>query len=118
MPGPYPGRVVEVAYPGKVARRDFKRESVDQMLTRFQLDKISVAKYALSIDEVRARGRLAALQARLYLSTFGQIEVLGFAAVLSLVAILGKMICAFGVVEKGLDRRSNVLEACKQIFNK
>ena len=40
------------------------------------------------------------------LSTFGQVEVLGFAALLSLVAIAGKMICALGVVEKGLDRLS------------
>ncbi len=40
------------------------------------------------------------------LSTFGQVEVLGFAAVLSIGAIIGKMICALGVVEKGLDRIS------------
>ncbi len=40
------------------------------------------------------------------LSTFGQVEVLGFAALLSIGAIVGKMICAFGVVEKGLDRVS------------
>ena len=40
------------------------------------------------------------------LSTFAQKGVLGFAALLSLAAILGKMICAFGVVEKGLDRIS------------
>jgi Kef-type K+ transport system membrane component KefB len=43
---------------------------------------------------------------RVDLSTFGQVEVLGFAAILSFVAILGKMICALGVVEKGLDRVS------------
>jgi Kef-type K+ transport system membrane component KefB len=40
------------------------------------------------------------------LSTFGQVEVLGFAALLSIAAIIGKMICAFGVIEKGLDRIS------------
>lgn len=40
------------------------------------------------------------------LSTFGQVEVLGFAALLSIVAVIGKMICALGVVEKGLDRIS------------
>ena len=40
------------------------------------------------------------------LSTFGQVEVLGFAAVLSIVAIIGKMSCAAGVLEKGLDRIS------------
>jgi len=40
------------------------------------------------------------------LSTFGQKGVLGFAAALSVVAIIGKMICALGVVEKGLDRIS------------
>jgi Kef-type K+ transport system membrane component KefB len=40
------------------------------------------------------------------LSTFGQKGVLGFAAALSVIAIIGKMICALGVVEKGLDRIS------------
>ena len=40
------------------------------------------------------------------LSTFGEVEVLGFAAVLSVVAIIGKMSCAGGVLEKGLDRIS------------
>ena len=40
------------------------------------------------------------------LSTFGNVEVLGFAAVLSITAIIGKMICAAGVLEKGLDRIS------------
>jgi len=40
------------------------------------------------------------------LSTFGQPGVLGFAAALSIAAIIGKMICALGVVEKGLDRIS------------
>ncbi len=43
---------------------------------------------------------------RVDLSTFGEVEVLGFAAVLSIVAIIGKMICALGVIEKGLDRIS------------
>jgi Kef-type K+ transport system membrane component KefB len=40
------------------------------------------------------------------LSTFGQAGVLGFAGLLSVAAILGKMICAAGVLEKGLDRIS------------
>jgi len=43
---------------------------------------------------------------RVDLSTFGRVEVLGFAALLSLAAILGKMICAAGVLERGLDRLS------------
>ncbi|HEV2844059.1 MAG TPA: cation:proton antiporter, partial [Thermoanaerobaculia bacterium] len=43
---------------------------------------------------------------RVDLSSFGQVEVLGFAAMLSLAAIVGKMICWFGVLEKGLDRTS------------
>jgi len=43
---------------------------------------------------------------RVDLSTFGQVSVLGFAAVLSVAAIIGKMICAAGVLEKGLDRVS------------
>ena len=40
------------------------------------------------------------------LSALGRVEVLGFAALLSLVAILGKMLCWFGVLERGLDRVS------------
>ncbi|HYG64376.1 MAG TPA: cation:proton antiporter [Thermoanaerobaculia bacterium] len=40
------------------------------------------------------------------LRSFGQVEVLGFAALLSLAAVLGKMICAAGVLERGLDRVS------------
>jgi Kef-type K+ transport system membrane component KefB len=43
---------------------------------------------------------------RVDLSTFANVDVLGFAAALSIVAIIGKMICALGVVEKGLDRIS------------
>ncbi|MDX1501034.1 MAG: cation:proton antiporter [Thermoanaerobaculia bacterium] len=43
---------------------------------------------------------------RVDLSTFGEEGVLGFALVLSVAAIVGKMICALGVVEKGLDRIS------------
>jgi len=43
---------------------------------------------------------------RVDLSTFGQTSVLGFAALLSVAAVLGKMICAAGVLERGLDRLS------------
>lgn len=43
---------------------------------------------------------------RVDLATFGQPGVLGFAALLSVAAILGKMICAGGVLERGLDRVS------------
>jgi Kef-type K+ transport system membrane component KefB len=43
---------------------------------------------------------------RVDLASFGRVEVLGFAALLSLTAILGKMICAAGVLERGLDRVS------------
>lgn len=37
------------------------------------------------------------------LATFTEKGVLGFALLLSLVAVAGKMVCAFGVLEKGLD---------------
>jgi len=43
---------------------------------------------------------------RVDLSTFTRTGVLGFAALLTLAAIVGKMICAAGVVERGLDRVS------------
>ena len=43
---------------------------------------------------------------RVDLSTFGEVQVLGFATMLSIAAIIGKMICAAGVLEKGLDRIS------------
>jgi len=41
---------------------------------------------------------------RVDLTAFGQPGVLGFAAVLTLVAALGKQACSLGVVEKGCDR--------------
>jgi Kef-type K+ transport system membrane component KefB len=40
------------------------------------------------------------------LSALGRVEVLGFALVLSAVAIVGKMSCWLGVLERGLDRLS------------
>ena len=43
---------------------------------------------------------------RVDLSSFGRVEILGFAALLSVAAIAGKMICVAGVLEKGLDRIS------------
>ncbi len=43
---------------------------------------------------------------RVDLATFAQGDVLGFAALLSLAAVLGKMVCAGGVLERGLDRTS------------
>lgn len=41
---------------------------------------------------------------RVDLATFGNTSVLGFAAALTLAAIVGKQACAFGVLEKGLNR--------------
>lgn len=38
------------------------------------------------------------------LSVFGRVEVLGFAAVLTLAAFIGKQACSLGVLEKGTDR--------------
>jgi Kef-type K+ transport system membrane component KefB len=43
---------------------------------------------------------------RVDLRTFAQMEILGFALALTAVAILGKQVCALGVMEKGLDRIS------------
>lgn len=44
--------------------------------------------------------------ARVDLGVFGQTSILGFAALLTAAAVLGKMICAAGVAERGLDRIS------------
>jgi len=41
---------------------------------------------------------------RVDVRAFGESHILGFAAVLTLAAIIGKQICSFGVVTKGLDR--------------
>ena len=41
---------------------------------------------------------------RVDLSTFADTAVLGFAAILTLVAVLGKQACSLGVLEKGCDR--------------
>ena len=43
---------------------------------------------------------------RVELRTFANLEILGFAAFLTLAAIAGKQICALGILEKGLDRLS------------
>jgi len=43
---------------------------------------------------------------RVELKTFGHVEVLGLAAMLSVAAIIGKMACAGGILERGLDRLS------------
>lgn len=43
---------------------------------------------------------------KVQLASFGRIEVLGFAAVLTVVATIGKLACSAGVLEKGLDRLS------------
>jgi Kef-type K+ transport system membrane component KefB len=41
---------------------------------------------------------------RVDLSTFGHLNILGFAAVLTLVAIIGKQVCGLAVAERGLNR--------------
>jgi Kef-type K+ transport system membrane component KefB len=38
------------------------------------------------------------------LEVFGQIDVLGFAALLTFVAILGKQVCSLAVLERGINR--------------
>lgn len=38
------------------------------------------------------------------LRTFARVEILGFALILTLAAIIGKQICALGVLERGVDR--------------
>jgi Kef-type K+ transport system membrane component KefB len=43
---------------------------------------------------------------RVDLASFGRVEILGFAALLTVAAVAGKMICAAGVLERGLDRVS------------
>ncbi|TMQ71118.1 MAG: cation:proton antiporter, partial [Candidatus Eisenbacteria bacterium] len=41
---------------------------------------------------------------RVDLRVFGRVELLGFAAALTLVALLGKQACSLGVLERGVDR--------------
>jgi len=41
---------------------------------------------------------------RVDLSAFARPAILGFAAVLTLAAVIGKQVCSFGVLEKGTDR--------------
>ena len=42
--------------------------------------------------------------ARVNVQDFVRIEILGFAACLTIAAIIGKQVCAFGVLARGLDR--------------
>src|SRR5438094_4232417 len=41
---------------------------------------------------------------RVDLSVFGNLGVLGFAAVLTIVAVISKQACALGVIDRGADR--------------
>ena len=41
---------------------------------------------------------------RVDLRSFAKVEILGFAAILTLAAIIGKQVCSLGIVEHGLDR--------------
>jgi Kef-type K+ transport system membrane component KefB len=41
---------------------------------------------------------------KVQLSVFGDVSVLGFAAALTIAAIIGKQVCSFGVLEKGVGR--------------
>jgi Kef-type K+ transport system membrane component KefB len=43
---------------------------------------------------------------RVELTAFSRVDVLGLAALLTFVAIIGKQVCALGAVERGLDRLS------------
>jgi Kef-type K+ transport system membrane component KefB len=43
---------------------------------------------------------------RVDLSAFGRVDVLGFAAVLTIAAILGKQVCSLAVAERGINRLS------------
>ncbi|MEW5796335.1 MAG: cation:proton antiporter [Candidatus Zixiibacteriota bacterium] len=40
------------------------------------------------------------------LTTFGHFEILGFAAVMTIAAIIGKQVCGLAIFEKGIDRLS------------
>lgn len=42
--------------------------------------------------------------ARVDLSVFGDVSILAFALVLSVAAIIGKQVCGFGVIQKGIDK--------------
>jgi Kef-type K+ transport system membrane component KefB len=41
---------------------------------------------------------------RVDLATFGQVEILGLAAALTVAAIIGKQVCSLGVMQRGLNR--------------
>jgi Kef-type K+ transport system membrane component KefB len=41
---------------------------------------------------------------RVDLKSFGSMAVLGFAALITVVAVIGKQVCGLGVLERGIDR--------------
>ena len=43
---------------------------------------------------------------QVHLESFGNVSVLGLAAGITVAAIIGKQVCAYGAIEKGLDRTS------------
>lgn len=63
---PLDGTVLEIKFTER------KPTWVDQLISHFQLNKISVAKYALSVDRVKELGRFDALQAKIAMTGFWQ----------------------------------------------
>ena len=84
------GLILEEAHYAKLLERDHERRKIPQLLEPLEtfLVPLFFVLMGMQVD----------------LRVFGSPAVLGFAAVLTLAAVAGKQVCAFGVLEKGADR--------------
>lgn len=69
-------------------------------------EKHDLADFLEPISAILAPVFFVSIGLKVDLRAFGQPELLGFAAVLTLAAIIGKQACAFGATEKGLNRKA------------
>jgi Kef-type K+ transport system membrane component KefB len=86
------GLVLDEVHYADLRARDAKRRGIEELLE-------PLAQFLVPVFFVL-------MGMRVDLSAFGQTGVLGFAAVLTLAAVVGKQACSLGVLEKRTDRLS------------
>jgi Kef-type K+ transport system membrane component KefB len=84
------GLVLDEVHYADLRARDHRRRDIAELLDPLETFLVPVFFVLMGL--------------RVDLRVFGASEVLGFAAVLTVAAVIGKQVCALGVLEKGADR--------------